>query len=1154
MLSKARIAVMTLALVCAFASTADAQEVNARVGDQNTNSSQTYPLGYVSYYGIRAQLVYSAAELRQAANGALDNGGKLKEIIIRRTSGTMGTYYNFRLRFGNSTRSVTSLDYYAYNNYSGSLSTVLQGSFSPQNVSSNGQNFGRFPFQSQWDWNGTSNICVDISFDRISNSYGFYTPNGSGRYMRYYRGYYYNNIYNYNYLSSQDSASNLDIQFIFEVKGLNVTASPGSYEDEYADEQGTNDEGFSAGTFTIESGSITGPSMTDIQIKESGSADAQQAISQVGLFRDNGNNNFDSSDTQIGSWTQFNGADGTADFTVQTGEQQFGANEERRYHIVLKLSGSGVPPNTLDFGVEDVTTATDTIGIGFPTPTAQTIRGVQLLIPDLSVTDMSPSTAGTAEMASQNNVIHTIEVDYPDGPENDIGSITLQASGTGDDGRAIPAVKLWRDLDDDGMFDAQQDEQLAQSSFSGNDGMVTLNVSPADSTLPKGDTQLFFVTVDFNTNGSHGDTFSTQITDIGGTLPGTNIIGVPTPSGSANAGLILQNPLNVQWHGPLNARGADSSESGLLIADFSVTAEVMDWEVSAIVARASGSLNDSFSFNRLQLMEDTNNNGSFDGEDTDMPAAFASVAFGSDDGLLSIVPTQSTFRMGVERRFFLIADFSGLANSGQTFLVRVEDVIGTPALGGGATTNVPTASSGQVTIGGANLRMTVNGPNAAESIANNEVGETGQGVVLMDFSVTSSNATRSIGDITFKAVGTGDDSTAFTEIALYEDFNDNGMFDGTPIDRLACTNPEVAFSQNDGTYTATLVDSEVNAGQPRRFFLAVKFAGTALATHTFNARVTAWTVSSGFQTGVPSLQTTSFVVGSPVLTVGNAPDAPENHGRIKNGAFSHTLAKYRMTASNADITVTQLTLSQIGTADWTTTLDATVGLQLWLDDGNGQVDGVGVDGLLYQGTPTSAELVVTLAQPVLVRNDSSVDIFLVANINAQAGGTTPDSYRVAISRPESVTTTASEMVVFGMPEPTSSTLSVVDFFVSSFTPRSVPLLSAGDEIEIVGSGFTSPVTVTIGGIPCNGTASVSTDGTRVTGLKVPYGTPGSHEIVLDSGVLEPQTLSMRFTYGTSSSSGSEALCSLSSGSSDMPWAILLMAASMLALAGIRRRA
>jgi hypothetical protein len=138
----------------------------------------------------------------------------------------------------------------------------------------------------------------------------------------------------------------------------------------------------------------------------------------------------------------------------------------------------------------------------------------------------------------------------------------------------------------------------------------------------------------------------------------------------------------------------------------------------------------------------------------------------------------------------------------------------------------------------------------------------------------------------------------------------------------------------------------------------------------------------------------------------------------------------------------------------------------------------------------------------------------VLNVLSSAGGSPFDTFMAAVESAADVNSlTAGGIVKLGMLTPASGELRVVDFQVNDFTPT-VDLFAGGGLIKIEGSGFALPVTVTIGGIPCTGTAIVDAAGTQISGLEVPAGTGSNLAIVLTTNNLPPRTLTQTFRYSS----------------------------------------
>ncbi len=106
---------------------------------------------------------------------------------------------------------------------------------------------------------------------------------------------------------------------------------------------------------------------------------------------------------------------------------------------------------------------------------------------------------------------------------------------------------------------------------------------------------------------------------------------------------------------------------------------------------------------------------------------------------------------------------------------------------------------------------------------------------------------------------------------------------------------------------------------------------------------------------------------------------------------------------------------------------------------------------------------------------------------------------------------------------------------TSISPTSGPAGGGTSITSIVGTNFVTGVVVTIGGADCTGTATVSPDGTTITGLSTPAGTTGAQDVVITNPDGGTVTASGAFTYasaaptlianGTAQSSGTTAVTS-----------------------------
>ncbi|MCA8916300.1 MAG: hypothetical protein KDB90_12895 [Planctomycetes bacterium] len=265
-----------------------------------------------------------------------------------------------------------------------------------------------------------------------------------------------------------------------------------------------------------------------------------------------------------------------------------------------------------------------------------------------------------------------------------LSSLTLAASGSGDDSTAFSDVRLFVDTNSNGAYDPGVDTQFGQtySAYPADDGSLTftdtLNFNPDE-------TKRLLVVVKLNgsTLASYGQTFDTAVTAISATgnmhsglptatMPGIHIeaptLTLSTSAGVTNVAADAQGPADI---------GVQAAE--FLLANNAVGAASLD----SITIAAAGSLFDHTGFSSVALFEDTNSNGAYDAADTLYAAATS--AFPTDDGSLTFSQSIS-FAPGQSRLFLLVLKLSGSGQVGDDFWARVT-VLGVS--GGTETANVP---------------------------------------------------------------------------------------------------------------------------------------------------------------------------------------------------------------------------------------------------------------------------------------------------------------------------------------------------------------------------------------------------------------------------------------------------------------------------------
>ncbi|MCA8916674.1 MAG: IPT/TIG domain-containing protein, partial [Planctomycetes bacterium] len=631
--------------------------------------------------------------------------------------------------------------------------------------------------------------------------------------------------------------------------------------------------------------------------------------------------------------------------------------------------------------------------------------------------------------------------------------------------------------------------------------------------------------------------------------------------------VINANNLAVSRNGPNSTTSVNSGDqgpggNGLVVLDFSVLTATQAWTLTDITFSESGTVDAQTDISFVALYEDSTSagtQGTFDGPGIDtLATAAAGTSFTGPNGDYVATLTNQSVPVSTTRRFFLVVKLSGTASSSETIQVEVTAANGTG--GAGAISGLPTSGSvPALDILPATLAATLNGPMAYTTVNNNSQGAGGNGELICDVTLAANNDSFTVTDMTFTASGTADEQADISFIALYVD-NGNGTFDGPGTDTLATASAGTSFNGANGTYTATLSGTagSIAISTSKRYFLVVKLAGTASPAENFRAALTgvnATSTSGGTVSGVPTAASSALVIDVPILTVNAGPANPADASVESTGAaFTHTLGELRMTASNANFTISGVTLTLGGNGDWVNNITA---VSVYQDNGNGSFDAG--DTQLFSGAASAGSVTCGFSSNVTITMGSDSDFWVVVDVAATAGGSPSETFNAQIASAADVAQVTTGTVALGTMTPNSSTLSVVLFSVTSFTPVQDGF-GGGAAITITGTGFGGTTTCTINGVPCTGTAVVNAGGTQITGLKVPGGSGTNLAIVLTTNNLPPKTLTQTFSYnftlgggtvGGGGGGGGGGGCTAAT-SNGIAMLLALLGALALA-AGLRRR-
>ncbi|MBK8207767.1 MAG: IPT/TIG domain-containing protein [Planctomycetes bacterium] len=942
-----------------------------------------------------------------------------------------------------------------------------------------------------------------------------------------------------------------------QTAGLYLEAEPGTVTQRLA----TDATDAQTGKFTLTNTSTgTSLNLNSITLQASGTGNDSNAYSQVALYTDtNSNGSWDGGDTLFGSAaTAFASNNGTRVFTPGTALAIAGGATET-FFVVTRMNGA-TPPSTgetFDTRVSAISSSVTNDGVGVP---SAIMTGIEIIDTALVVSATTGTAAGVYanDTGTGGNGIEAgvFTITASGAGTADLLTITLAASGTGDDSTAYTEVAIYEDSATGavGSYDNANDTLVdTAATFPADDGSLVFNVPSGLQPFSVSQAKTYFVVVKLNGTAIPAETFQYTVSGI---TVGTGAGSGGTPSGTM-AGLDINAPdFNITDTSPATQGIAAPGGADYLMQQFEVAyPNGPDNTLTSITFTGSAISGGTLQTDIVQadLYRDDNANGTFDGADVqvDTQTGFN----GSNQVIFTLSGTESQFTAGTTKVYFLMVQFDAATPSAAEYATQL-----TTASGASTGTNIngtpaPAAGTAPGLIYYANnLDITLNGPVASTTVNSNSQGPGGAGHVIWDGTLTTISAAWTATELEFEGTGTANANLAYDSLALYEDSNASGVYDAG--DALAVAAAAVSFDASS-LYLAQLTNTTFAATSSRRFFLVGTLAGSATTGQTLNARITSVTATppaGGTVTGDVNVDSTALTIDVATITLGNGPTPPANATIDTGAAQTHVLAKFRLTASNQDVTVTQIDFTTAGTGDWINDLDPTAGVQVWTDNGDGTFDST-TDTQVFQGAG-AALVAATFTPSVVVPNAGSVDLWVRLSLlaTAAAGASVPETFSLSVPAASAITA-GGVTALLGTPAPNSSTLSVVDFFVTTITPVA-DFPAGGAAITIDGNGFNAPFSVTIGGALCPGTAVINGTGTQVTGLLVPPGTGTTLPIVVTSGSLPPQTIAQTFSYSTVGSTGGGGGGDDGGGgctAQHSGWALLLGALGLMALAGVARR-
>jgi len=254
--------------------------------------------------------------------------------------------------------------------------------------------------------------------------------------------------------------------------------------------------------FVRNSGSVD---LTGVTLTASGTGNDSADISSVELLIDgDGDGTLSAGDTSLASGT-YAADNGTLSLTFPA--YTMPENTKHHFIVVYDFAPAASAGSTYKSEIAapgDVSASASPVG-------ATPIEGATVTIRDkgelqIAIGANSPSDYETRHSTENNAVLQlSLTALY----ENiTVQSITVTASGTGDDSADVSAVRVFLDENGNGKFDTGETQLGSDALFAADDGTATINT---DRTLAEGTTEDWLITLSFNDQGSKGSTYSVSV-------------------------------------------------------------------------------------------------------------------------------------------------------------------------------------------------------------------------------------------------------------------------------------------------------------------------------------------------------------------------------------------------------------------------------------------------------------------------------------------------------------------------------------------------------------------------------------------------------------------------------------------------------------------
>ncbi|KAA3616963.1 MAG: T9SS C-terminal target domain-containing protein [Calditrichaeota bacterium] len=780
----------------------------------------------------------------------------------------------------------------------------------------------------------------------------------------------------------------------------------------------------------LSAGQTEAVDISSITFTTSGTADESTDIDSVKLFLDVDDNGVfnDQIDSQIGNTASSFTNNGTVVFSSLS--EQISASGSENWLLVYYLNGSASANETFqiylnqtsDISATGATSSSSISASGVPA------YGNYMTVSTIGALSLSLGANNPADEningGSSNVTMMQLKLEASAAEDIQINSIYFTTSGSGFrvDEVVNPDIRIYRDVNNNGIYDSGTDQVITTQSYSGSSWNFPGNttVTFTNEVIYAGSSQNWLVINNFS-GGDVNDNLqltivnNSDVSTTGLTSSGTvNVTGASlsgskkTVVSTATAGtLILSSGGNDPGY-----QNITSGASNEVMLDLQLSASSEDIQISEIRFSTSGSGNESSDLDSVRIFEDTNNDGKVNQLDYDRQIGSTISSF-TDDGDLIFTGISETITDGDTENWLVLYDFDGAQTSnGETFQITLEG--NASVIDSGLTSNEAATTTGAPILGGiGTISQTGSLTQGSSNPDAHNISAAESELVMLQLNLASSETEAiDVSAISFTSTGSANESTDIDSVKLFLDDNDNGTYESGSDSQIGST--ITSFTDN-GLITFSSLSEQITSSSSENWIVVYYLNGLASSTETFRLYVADNTDLSA--SGNVSLNTV-IPVGAPVhgneMTVSNVGDltialGDNNPGdeNISGGASNVTMLQLKMSASSTeDLQINSLYFTTSGSG---IRIDEVVNpdMRVYRDVNNNGVYESGTDELIttqsYVGSSWNfpGNTTITFTDVYLYAGTTENWLF----VNNFSGGDTDDNIELSIVNNSNVSVT-----------------------------------------------------------------------------------------------------------------------------------------------------